>query len=148
MPPFQKSNQNREMCGENRNGAHSSKWSVQSSAIPVNLKLLSLEVKILKIIILWTLEWLNDRPIDPTSLEKLESWKKNEIGNAIFEVEGNYTRCGAVCIDPETAIRQKTFYKPLLNVAAKQHSEFISNFYRLKSILLQALILFTFSNIF
>ena len=31
-----------------------------------------------------SLEWLNDRLIDPTFLEKLESWKKNKIGNAIF----------------------------------------------------------------
>ena len=54
-----------------------------------------------------SLEWLTDRLIDPKSLEKLESWKKNKIGNAIFEVEGNYTRCGAVCIDPETGTRQK-----------------------------------------
>ena len=40
-----------------------------------------------------SLEWLTDRLIDPKSLEKLESWKKNKIRNAIFEVAGNYTRC-------------------------------------------------------
>ena len=72
-----------------------------------------------------SLEWLSDRLTDPTTLEKLElrfrpniviqtsvpfeeeSWKKIKIGNAIFEVEGNCTRCGAVCIDPETGTRQK-----------------------------------------
>ena len=72
-----------------------------------------------------SLEWLNDRLTNPKSLEKLElrfrpniviqtsipfeeeSWKKIKIGNAVFEVEGNCTRCGAVCIDPETGTRQK-----------------------------------------
>ena len=116
--------------------------NVQSSAIPVISKFLSEEVKILKIInsvdglnlqmkspllaiCTASLEWLNDRLTDPTSLEKLElrfrpniviqtsmpfeeeSWKKIKIRNAIFEVEGNCTRCGAVCIDPETGTRQK-----------------------------------------
>ena len=72
-----------------------------------------------------SLEWLNDRLTNPKSLEKLElrfrpniviqtsipfeeeSWKKIKIGNAVFEVEGNCTRCGAVCIDPETGTKRK-----------------------------------------
>ena len=116
--------------------------SIQSPAIPAVSEFLSEKIKILKIknsvdgltlqmkspllaICTASLEWLNDRLANPTSLEKLElrfrpniviktsipfeeeSWKKIKIGEAEFEVEGNCTRCGAVCIDPETGTRQK-----------------------------------------
>ena len=116
--------------------------SIQSPAIPAVSNFLSEKIKILKItnsvdglnlqmkspllaICTASLEWLNDRLTNPTSLEKLElrfrpniviktsvpfeeeSWKKIKIGEAEFEVEGNCTRCGAVCIDPETGTRQK-----------------------------------------
>ena len=127
--------------------------NIQSLAIPAVSNFLSEKIKILKIknsvdglnlqmkspllaICTASLEWLNDRLTNPTTLEKLqlrfrpniviktsvpfeeESWKKIIIGEAEFEVEGNCTRCGAVCIDPETGTRQK---EPLATITKSRN---------------------------
>ena len=48
-----------------------------------------------------------------------EKWKKIKIGNVEFDVEGNCTRCGAVCTNPTTGQRDSEPLKTLTRLRVR-----------------------------